>query len=138
MSKSILIIEDEFYFRQALKKYIAAYSEEFEVCGEARNGQDGLEKLLDMKPDIALVDITMPVMDGITVIKKAKEAHSKTKVIILTGYGEFEYAKKAIQLGVQDYLLKPLQSDELYQSLQYQRGSHQPLSLSEGMAGSLR
>ncbi|WP_077533870.1 response regulator [Massiliimalia massiliensis] len=118
MSKSILIIEDEFYFRQALKKYIAAYSEEFEVCGEARNGQDGLEKLLDMKPDIALVDITMPVMDGITVIKKAKEAHSKTKVIILTGYGEFEYAKKAIQLGVQDYLLKPLQSDELYQSLQ--------------------
>lgn len=118
MSKSILIIEDEFYFRQALKKYIAAYEDEFEECGEARNGQDGLNQLLELKPDIALVDITMPIMDGITVIKKAKEAHCKTKVIILTGYGEFEYAKKAIQLGVQDYLLKPLQSDELYQSLQ--------------------
>ena len=118
MSKSILIIEDEFYFRQALKKYTTSYDEEFEVCGEARNGQDGLEKILELKPDIALVDITMPIMDGITVIEKAKEAHSNTKVIILTGYGEFEYAKKAIQLGVQDYLLKPLQSEELYQSLQ--------------------
>lgn len=117
MRKTVLLIEDEFYFRQALKKYISQYAGEFSLCGEARNGQDGLEKLLSLKPDIALVDITMPVLDGISVIRRAREQGAKTRMIILTGYGEFDYAKQAIQLGVQDYLLKPLQSDELYQSL---------------------
>lgn len=117
MKKKILIIEDEYYFRQALKKYIGQYPEEFEVCGEARNGCDGLDCLMELRPDIALVDITMPLKDGISLIRDARKSGCDTKIIILTGYGEFEYAKQAIQLGVQDYLLKPLQSKELYESL---------------------
>ena len=117
MKKTVLIIEDEFYFRQALKQYLSSHADEFSLCGEARNGEEGLQKIMELKPDIALVDITMPLMDGISLIRKAREAGSKTRMIILTGYGEFDYAKQAIQLGVQDYLLKPLQSDELYQSL---------------------
>lgn len=117
MKMRILIVEDEYYFRQALKKYIEKYPDEFEVCDEAKNGCEGLDKLLELQPDIALVDITMPLMNGIALIEKTVQAKIRTKMIILTGYGEFEYAKQAISLGVQDYLLKPLQADELYKSL---------------------
>lgn len=117
MKKRILIIEDEYFFRQVLKKYIGSYPEEFEVAGEANNGKAGLEQLEALAPDIALVDITMPMMNGIDVIREANARGIGTKMIILTGYSEFEYAKEAIQLGVQDYLLKPLQIDDLYHSL---------------------
>lgn len=117
MKKRILIIEDEYFFRQLLKKYINSYPEEFELVGEANNGRAGIELLESLSPDIALVDITMPMMNGIDVIREANSLGMGTKMIILTGYSEFEYAKEAIQLGVQDYLLKPVQIDELYQSL---------------------
>lgn len=117
MKLKVLIVEDEYYFRQTLKKYMTEYEREFEVCGEARNGRDGLDLLMNLRPDVALVDITMPLMDGITLIREATGRGCVTKFIILTGYSEFDYARQAIQLGVQDYLLKPLGSEELYQSL---------------------
>lgn len=115
--KTVLLIDDEYFFRQAIKKYFSDFSSEFEICGEANNGKDGFQKILELKPDIALVDITMPQMDGIEVIREALCQNSITKMIILTGYSEFEYAQKALRLGVQDYLLKPIQKENLYQCL---------------------
>lgn len=115
--KKVLIIDDEYYFRQAVKKYIADYKDEFEVCGEANNGKTGYSLLLELSPDIALVDITMPQMDGISLIEKAKQENIHTKMIILTGYSEFEYAQKAVRMGVHDYLLKPIESKSLYNCL---------------------
>jgi len=123
MKLKVLIVEDEYYFRQALKKYMAEYEREFEVCGEARNGRDGLDLLMELRPDVALVDITMPLMDGITLIREAGVRGCTAKFIILTGYSEFDYARQAIQLGVQDYLLKPLESEDLYRSLRKVRVS---------------
>lgn len=113
----ICIVDDEYYFRQAMKKYIGTYSTEFEVCGEVNNGEDGLKLILESKPDIALVDITMATMNGLELIAELKKHELVTKVVILTGYGRFEYAKKAISLGVVDYLLKPIKKEELYESL---------------------
>lgn len=113
----ILLVEDEFYFRQALKKYIAEVPEEFCVCGEAENGREGLRLLLEMQPDIALVDITIPLMNGLDMVEQARQAGCTCKILILTGYSEFSYARKAIGLQVQDYLLKPIKSEELLGTL---------------------
>lgn len=121
--KTISIVEDEYYFRQALKKYISEYPDAYQVVGEAGNGKAGLEMLLAQQPDIALVDITMPLMDGLELIDQAVVRGIPTKVIIVTGYGEFAYAKKAIRLNVRDYLLKPLSKEDLIKSLD--RVSHQ-------------
>lgn len=71
----------------------------------------------ELKPDIALVDITMPLMDGIQMVESARAQGLQTKMVILTGYSEFEYAQKAIRLGVQDYLLKPIRPSDLYNCL---------------------
>lgn len=115
--KSILIVEDEFYFRQALKKYITEYIDEFTICGEADNGIDGLQLMLDIQPNIALVDITIPSLNGLDMVEQARQAGCATHIIILTGYSEFAYARKAISLQVQDYLLKPIKSEDLYSAL---------------------
>ena len=117
MSIRIAIIEDEYFFRQALKKYIAGFGEGFEVTCEARNGQEGLQLLRRERVDIALVDITMPLMNGLEMIQRAVEEGIDTQIVILTGYGEFNYARSAIQLGVRDYLLKPLPPESLRQCL---------------------
>lgn len=118
MSIRVVIIEDEYYTRQAIRKYIGRIGVPYEVCGEAGNGQDGLEFLRREHPDVALVDITMPVMDGIEMIEAARRESIATEIIILTGYSEFSYAQAAVQLGVCDYLLKPLRVEELAKGLE--------------------
>jgi two-component system response regulator YesN len=109
----ILIVDDEFYFRQALKIKIPWEELGFVICAEARNGQEALEKIAVYSPDILLVDINMPIMDGLELVEKLHENGSSIKIIILSGYGEFGYAKHAISFGVHNYLLKPLNTEEL-------------------------
>ena len=115
--KTILIIDDEYYFRQALIKYILAFQEEYLVIGEANNGKTGIQKIKELHPDIILIDITMPQMNGFEVIEYVKYNNRASKFIIISGYDKFEYAQKAIQLGVQDFLLKPITRDNLYACL---------------------
>ncbi len=115
--KTILIIDDEYYFRQALIKYILAFQEEYLVIGEANNGKAGIQKIKELHPDIILIDITMPQMNGFEVIEYVKYNNHISKFIIISGYDKFEYAQKAIQLGVQDFLLKPITHDNLYSCL---------------------
>lgn len=109
----VMLIDDEYYFIEALKASIPWQMMGFEICCEAENGYDALEKVQEFMPDIALVDINMPFIDGLQFTSELREKGLDTKIIIITGYDEFGYARHAIQLGVEDYLLKPVNEKEL-------------------------
>ncbi|MDI9217137.1 response regulator transcription factor [Clostridium tertium] len=109
----VLIIDDEPYVREGLKHIINWRENGFEICGEAADGDEGYSKVLELKPDIILIDIQMPGKLGLDIIKGAKESGIKGKFIVISGYSNFEYAQKAITYGVKEYLLKPIDEDEL-------------------------
>ena len=102
----ILIVDDEFLVRLGLKTTIDWNAHGYDVVGEASNGNEALEMVASLKPDIILVDIKMPLMDGLDFIKRAKEISRDLSFLILTNYESFQYAKRAVQLGVSQYLLK--------------------------------
>mgnify|MGYP002639056142 CR=1 FL=1 len=107
------LVDDEFLQRKLVKKSVDWQSIGIELCGEAEDGEEALEKIFMLKPDILIMDINIPYVNGIEVSKKVKKVFPETQVIILSAYGEFEYAKKAIQYGVSEYLLKPVTAMEL-------------------------
>jgi two-component system, response regulator YesN len=109
----VLIIDDEPLVREGLKTIIDWQDLGFYICGEGTDGKDGLKKIFDLDPDLILADIKMPGLNGIELVEKAREEGYGGKVVILTGYSEFEYAKKAIRLDVKSYLLKPIIESEL-------------------------
>lgn len=113
----IIIVEDEDIIRNGLVHTIDWLSMGCIVIADAANGQEGLEKILDLSPDIVISDIKMPMMNGIDMIKSAMEK-IKFKSLILTSYAEFDYAKKAIELGVSDYLLKPVSEEKIRSSIE--------------------
>jgi two-component system response regulator YesN len=113
----ILIADDEPRFREYLKKAINWQEYGFEICGEARNGAEAFEIAASTRPDIALLDINMPLMDGITLTEKLKETVEGISIVLITGHSEFEYARRALKLGVEDYVLKPFRKDELLSTL---------------------
>lgn len=102
----VLIIDDEPLVRMGMKSIISWEEHGYAIVGEAGNGQQGLEKILDVRPDLVLIDIMMPQMDGLSVITEAKKEGFTGKFIILSCVSEFEYLQKAIRLGVSDYVLK--------------------------------
>lgn len=109
----VLIADDEPEFRQYLADLTDWDALGFQICGQARNGMEALEMAASHAPDIALLDINMPVLDGLAVAEQLKSANEHMRIALVTGYGEFEYARKAIKLGVEDYVLKPFNKDEL-------------------------
>lgn len=113
----ILLIDDEYYFRQALKNMLNQTGLDLEICGEARDGEEGLAIVAEEKPEIVLADINMPLMNGLTFIDEAKKIQPQIKFVIITGYNNFDYAKRAISLGVRNYLLKPIEQEELSDTL---------------------
>ncbi|MBI9014796.1 MAG: response regulator transcription factor [Clostridiales bacterium] len=113
----VMLIDDERVIRQGLRKLIDWTSIGYEIVDEAEDGISALEKIQCHLPDLVLLDIRMPGMDGMDLLKKMRELNISTKVIFLTGYAEFEYAKKAIPLGVEAFLTKPINEDELEQYL---------------------
>lgn len=113
----VAIIDDEIIFREHLRKTIDWKSNDFEICFEARNGVDALEKIKNNKPDIMLVDINMPFMDGLELATNVKEQNPEINIVLITGYSEFEYARKALKIGVKDYILKPFDKEELILTL---------------------
>ncbi len=116
MIKAVLI-EDEKLLRKELSLTTPWNKLGCELLGEAENGLDGLELILRIKPHIIITDIRMPGMDGLTMIQKAQSKEYHPKVILLTGHSDFEYARKALRLGVIEYLLKPIDDSELYSLL---------------------
>lgn len=109
----ILIVDDEKFIRKSIRNRMNWEQFDIEVAGEAGNGQAALELIKELHPQIVLVDIRMPVMDGITFIREAKRLYPKVYYIIMSAYSDFEYAQQAIRLGVEDYILKPMKPAEL-------------------------
>ncbi|MBM7685876.1 response regulator transcription factor [Defluviitalea raffinosedens] len=109
----VLIAEDEDLIRKGLAYTIDWAKMGCMVVGEASNGEEGIKKIEELSPDLVITDIKMPIMDGLQMLQNFKER--EFEAIIITGYGEFEYAKKAIELDVFDYLLKPIDEDKLYE-----------------------
>lgn len=109
----MMIIDDEQIVREGLMHLLPWEDYKFNICAEGTDGIDGLEKLLRYQPELVLVDVKMPGINGLELIKRAREQGYEGNFIILTGYSDFEFAKTAITLGVKDYLLKPIDEDEL-------------------------
>lgn len=115
----VLLVDDEYFPREALKKTIPWEECGCMICGEANCGLDGIKKTLDLKPDIVLADINMPFMDGLDMIMNIQKTNSDILFAIITGYSEFEYAKRGIELGVEDFILKPVDDGELVKTLRH-------------------
>ncbi|MGF7144682.1 two-component system response regulator YesN [Anaerotaenia torta] len=113
----LMIIDDEPVVRTGIKQLIPWEDYNFQICAEGLDGKDGLRKVLEYLPDLVLVDVKMPGMSGIELIREAKKEGFEGKFIILTGYSDFEFAKSAVNLGVRAYLLKPIDEDELLENI---------------------
>ena len=109
----IFVVEDELLIRQSIRKVIEGMAGPYAFCGEAADGELALSMMQELMPDILLTDIRMPFLDGFELIRHVKEMMPWLKVAIISGYGDFEYAQRAIALGVDQYLLKPIRSPEL-------------------------
>lgn len=114
----LMIIDDEPIVRAGISMLIPWSDYNFEVCAEGVDGRDGLKKVLEYSPDLVLVDLKMPGLNGIELIREAKKQGFEGKFIILTGYSDFEFAKSAVSLGVRAYLLKPIDEDEIRENLE--------------------
>lgn len=114
----LLIVDDEPFIRQGLKILINWEEYGYEIVGEACNGLEAIKELEKKDVDIIITDLKMPEMNGIELIEYVrKNILDEIKFIVLSGYYEFEYAKKAIKYNVTDYILKPIQKDELIKVL---------------------
>ena len=113
----VLIVDDEEDIRKGVATLIPWDQEGFTICGAACNGSEGLEMLAVLRPHVVIVDIKMPVMDGLQMMEKARREHGIPYFILLTGFMEFHYAKRALELGAYGYLTKPLDEEELIRLL---------------------
>lgn len=109
----VVIADDEVWIVFGIKKLIHRSGEPFVVTGEASNGIQAYDLVREMKPDILITDIRMPGLNGLELMKKLKEEKIYVSVIFISGYAEFSYAREALQMGAFDYLLKPVESEEL-------------------------
>jgi two-component system, response regulator YesN len=117
MPYKVFFVEDEIVTREGIRDNVDWKANGFEFCGEASDGEMALPLLQAIKPDIMITDIKMPFMDGLQLCKIVGERLPWLKIIILSGHDEFEYAHQAIQLGVKEYLLKPVTVESLLEVL---------------------
>lgn len=113
----VFLVEDEMVIRRGIKNSIDWEKEGYIFCGEASDGELAYPTIIKEKPDILITDIRMPFMDGLELCKLVKKELPNIKILILSGYDEFDYAKEAIRLGVTEYLLKPISSGKLLEAL---------------------
>lgn len=114
----VVVVEDEELSRKGIILATDWASVGCVVVGDASDGEQGLEVIRRLKPDLIVTDIKMPKRNGLDMLRQLREEGSDAKVIILTAYGEFEYARAALQLGAADYLLKPFRDGELEQAVE--------------------
>ena len=113
----VLIVDDEYLLRQLIRNTLDWGSLGFEIIAEAEDGEQALEVIEDTRPQLAIVDINIPLLNGLELSKSIRKNYPQIRIIILTGYGEFEYAKEAISLGVSNYILKPINKEELEKAI---------------------
>lgn len=109
----ILLVDDEEEIRQGIIYKFDWKANGFEIAGDAENGQDAIEKAEKLKPDVIITDIKMPFMDGLTLCQRIYENMPEVKLVIFSGFDDFDYAKEAIKSNVIEYILKPVNPDEL-------------------------
>ncbi|WP_312644779.1 response regulator [Hydrogenoanaerobacterium sp.] len=129
MAVKLLIADDEDAIRNGMANYIRLYSNHIDKVYTAANGQEALDLIIRHEPDLMLLDIQMPILNGIEVMKEADKAGILPRTIILSGYDEFKYAQQALRHGADDYLLKPCRSTEILARLD---------TILEKMQGSLK
>lgn len=110
---SVLMVDDEDEVIRIIRRKMNWEEMGFYVCGQAKNGMEALEMVDELQPDIVMTDIKMPYMDGLELAKRLKEKYSDLRIIIFSGFDEFDYVKKAIGLEVEEYLLKPIDAEEI-------------------------
>ena len=118
MPYKVFLVEDEVVTREGIRDNVDWNANGFEFCGEATDGDMALPLIQAIKPDVLITDIKMPFMDGLQLSKIIRERMPWVKVIILSGHDEFEFAREAIKLGVNEYLLKPITVQEMHKVLQ--------------------
>jgi DNA-binding NarL/FixJ family response regulator len=112
----VLLVDDQVIIRQGLKSLLEA-KPDLQVVGDAENGQVALEKVAALQPDVVLIDVRMPVMDGVTATRLICQQFPETKVLVLTTFDDDEYVSQAMQAGARGYLLKDTHSEELAQAI---------------------
>ena len=113
----VFLVDDEIAIREGIRNSFPWQDTDYQLVGEAPDGEIALTMIRDTRPDILITDIRMPFMDGLELCRLVRSQMPWIGIIILSGYDEFEYARQAIQLGVKEYLLKPLTARELRQAL---------------------
>ena len=113
----VVLVDDEAIVRRGIACSVGWEKYGVEIAAEAPNGEIALEKCLEIKPDIVITDIRMPQMDGLELARRLKEQLPDTRIIILSGYEDFAYAKQAIVIGVNEYLVKPVNEQELIDTI---------------------
>ena len=113
----VQLVDDEPIVRKGLKKLIPWEEMGFQVICEAESGEEALQQLKEQRIDLSITDIEMPMMNGMEFMAKAREMEYRGEIVVLTAYGEFEYAKGAIKYGVVDYILKPLEENKIIEVL---------------------
>lgn len=113
----VFLVEDEIIMREGIRNNIDWEKEGFEFVGEASDGELAYPLIQDSKPDILITDIRMPFMDGLELSRQVKKEMPDIKIIVLSGYDEFEYAREGIRIGITEYLLKPIDGNKLLEAV---------------------
>lgn len=108
----VLLVDDEIIIREGFKRLFDWEAHECEIVGEAADGMEALAKIDSLKPDIAIMDINIPIMSGLKVIQLCRIKHPDTAFIIVSGYDDFSYCREALRLQITDYILKPVNYEE--------------------------
>jgi DNA-binding NarL/FixJ family response regulator len=113
----ILIVDDQILFAESLKTVLEAAGDGYKVCGLAENGREAVDAVDELKPDLVLMDVRMPVMDGVAATRIIKAKQPGLKILMLTTFEDDEYVREALRYGVSGYLLKSIPTAELLASL---------------------
>jgi two-component system chemotaxis response regulator CheY len=115
MANRILIVDDAAFMRMMIRDILSKNG--FEVCGEAHDGAQAIEKFKELKPDLITMDITMPEMDGIQALKEIKKLEPNVKIIMCSAMGQQAMVIDAIQAGAKDFIVKPFQADRVVEAI---------------------
>ena len=116
MANKILIVDDAAFMRMMIKDILT--KNDYEVVGEAENGLKAIEKYKELMPDLVLMDITMPELDGIQAVRLIKEYDSNAKVVMCSAMGQQAMVIESIQAGAKDFIVKPFQADRVIEAIQ--------------------
>jgi len=116
LANRILIVDDAAFMRMMIKDILT--KNDYEVVGEAENGLKAVEKFKELSPDLVLMDITMPELDGIQAVKQIKEFDSTAKVVMCSAMGQQAMVIESIQAGAKDFIVKPFQAERVIEAIQ--------------------